>query len=40
MLHHVVAQSRIDAGYTTTVAACKEFVWLKDLYAGIYGDDS
>jgi hypothetical protein len=35
-----VVQSTIDAEYITVCDACKEVVWLKALYAELYGDSS
>jgi hypothetical protein len=39
-LQPVVAQSTTEAEYMTIVEACREFAWLKDLYAELCGDDS
>jgi hypothetical protein len=39
-LQPVIAQSTIEAEYIAIVEACKGSVWLKDLYAEIYDDDS
>jgi hypothetical protein len=35
-----VAQSTTEAEYMTIVEAWKESIWLKGLYAELYGDDS
>jgi hypothetical protein len=39
-LQLVVVQSTTKIKYMAIVEACKEFVWLKDLYAEPYGDNS
>jgi hypothetical protein len=39
-LQAVVAQSTTEAEYMAIAEACKESVWLKNLYAKLCGDNS
>jgi hypothetical protein len=38
--YNLVAQSIVETEYMAIAEACKNYVWLKDLSAEFYGDDS